>query len=139
MYLQTALEKIENKHGTSTEAYVEFYSLPDELFFLEKEKHLRVDETRATLYRFFYEAYCKSDKANAPLSIKTFRLSLPMYSNDNKCVMYRIYQERFDGFHQVGLVTVLQGREYKTYHWMERQIETDTKKPQYPWWLKKDL
>ena len=140
MYLQTLLEKIERKHGETTEAYVEFYSLPRELFFLKRNKLLRVDETKSILYRFFYEAYClRTDKCTAPLSIKTFRISQPMYSDDGICAMYRIYQERFDGFHHVGLISVLRDREYSSYHWRERQMKQDTDKPKYPWWLTKEL
>lgn len=138
MYLQTALSKIQFKHGSTTEAYVEFYSLPSSVC-IETGREFRLDQAANMLYEDFYTAYCLHEK-HIPLEIKTFRLSEPMTSPAGFCTMYRIYQERFDGFHHVGLVTVLNGCSYTDYEWKERKLKEDSKNThKKPWWIYKGL
>lgn len=139
MYLQTALSKIQEKHGEKTEAYVKFYKLPPEIP-MTTGRDLRLDQTVSELYRDFYTTYCLRDGARIPLNLKTYRLSEPMRSPAGTCTMYRVYQEDFDGFHQIALVTVFNEVEYEDYRWKDAEMRENSKNTHNkPWWLWKDL
>lgn len=138
MYLHNIISKIQDKHGITTAAYIKFYSLPDSLRFIGTGRSQRLDQVKEFIASSFYEAYGLRENP-VPLEIKTFRLSEPMVSALGYCTMYRIYQERFDGFHQVALVTVLNNEEYADFDWIKRHFEENSRKPKYPWWLKKEL
>ncbi len=138
MYLHNILSKIQDKHGITTAAYIKFYSLPDSLQFIGTGRSQRLDQVKEFIVSSFYEAYGLRENP-VPLEIKTFRLGEPMESSLGYCTMYRIYQERFDGFHQVALVTVLNKEEYTDFEWMKRYLEENSSKPDILWWLEKDL